>query len=171
MAAPTSRIAIVTGTDSAAVNAVFAAAVATWRKAGARVTGVVAEGSGLANSVCSAGFLRDVTSGQAFQIYLDESPADTSCHLDAAGVNAACAAIIRDIPGCDLVVLSKFGKLEAMRQGLAAAFLAAFSAGKPVLTTVSGKHRDAWRAFAPDAVSLPAEDAALQQWWRGLQPH
>ena len=68
----------------------------------------------------------------------------------------------------DLVVLSKFGKLEAMRSGLTGAFEAAIAAGKPVLTTVSEKHREAWRAFAPDATVLPADKTALQAWWRDL---
>lgn len=45
------------------------------------------------------------------------------------------------------------------------AFEAAMAAGKPVLTTVSDKHRDAWHGFAPDAVFLPANELAIQSWW------
>jgi len=62
-------------------------------------------------------------------------------------------------------VLSKFGKLEAAGQGLFPAFEAAAAAGKPVLTSVSSKHRDAWRAFAPDADFIQADEAALTEWW------
>jgi len=34
---------------------------------------------------------------------------------------------------------------------------------------VSEKQRDAWRAFAPDAVTLAPEPGALLAWWQGLQ--
>jgi hypothetical protein len=91
-----------------------------------------------------------------------------SCHLDAVGVASVCKAIFDQISMSDLVVLNKFGKLERMGEGLAAAFELAISAGKPVLTTVSDRHRDAWRTFAPDASFLPADKAALQNWWRAV---
>jgi nucleoside-triphosphatase THEP1 len=55
--------------------------------------------------------------------------------------------------GCDLVLLSKFGTLETMRAGLAAAFEAAIAAHKPVLTTVSDRHRDPWQTLTPEAVA------------------
>jgi hypothetical protein len=37
--------------------------------------------------------------------------------------------------------------------------------GKPILTSISDKHRDAWRAFVPDATLLAADEAALEAWW------
>ena len=74
----------------------------------------------------------------------------------------------KDIPAADVVVLSKFGKLEAAGGGLAPAFRAAAEAGKPVLTSVSGKQRDAWRGFVPDAAELAADGAALAGWWRAV---
>src|SRR5690606_20016872 len=119
------RIATVTGADSAAVQALFVAAVGQWRRAGVNVAAVLAEAHGLADRACGAGFLRDLSSGIAYPIYLEEAPQDTTCHLDARGVDAACAAVLPRIAASDLVVLSKFGKLEAMGQGLFAAFEAA----------------------------------------------
>jgi len=44
-------------------------------------------------------------------------------------VASACTAVLDRIAESDLVVLNKYGKLEAMQQGLAAAFEAAVSAG------------------------------------------
>jgi hypothetical protein len=64
----------------------------------------------------------------------------------------------------DLVVLSKFGKLEVAGGGLMPAFRAAVAAGKPVVTTVSSLHRETWRAFAPRVVALPATSRALDDW-------
>ncbi len=163
------RIATVIGADSAATQALLATMVAGWRASGVNVVGAIAEVPGLPKGTCSAGFLRDIATGTPYQIYLETPPRDTSCHLDAAGVEAACATIRDQVPGSDLVVLSKFGKLEAARQGLADAFEAAVAAGKPVLTTVSDKHRDAWRAFVPDAVFLEADETAIQDWWQVMR--
>jgi hypothetical protein len=159
-----SSIATIVGTDDADVQALLAKSVVHWRAAGANVVGLIAETHGLPDRTCRAGFLRDIVSGKPFSIFRETPPSHTSCHLDAAGVEAACAELLGQIPASDLVVLSKFGKLEAGQAGLASAFEAAIAAGKPVLTTVSGKHRDAWRAFAPDAIYLDADAASLDRW-------
>lgn len=166
MAATPGQIASVVGAESATVQALFAAAVKDWRASGARVAGVIAEAHGLPDRTCAAGILRDIVTGRGFPIYLETAPSGTSCHLDASGVNAACAQILGQVATSDLVVLSKFGKLEAARSGLIEAFEAAITGGKPLLTSVSDKHREAWRAFAPAAIELPAEAAALRAWWR-----
>jgi hypothetical protein len=81
-------------------------------------------------------------------------------------------AIRRDIAqGCDLVVLSKFGKLESQGGGLREAFGAAIEAGIPVLTSVSGKFETAWRNFAaPLAVTVPDDADAIEAWWEAVRP-
>jgi hypothetical protein len=164
------RIAAVTGAESTTVQALFAALAAEWREAGAKVVGVIGEPHGIPGRDCGAGILRDIVSGKPFPIYLDIPPDDTACHLDATGVVAASTALRDQVLGSDLVLLSKFGKLEALHAGLIGAFETARAAGKPVLTSVSDKHRAAWTAFAPDATLLAADAAALQAWWRTQQP-
>lgn len=78
----------------------------------------------------------------------------------------AADAVRRDIErGCDLVVLSKFGKLEAGGGGLRDAFAAAIDAGVPLLTSVSQNFSVAWEAFAaPLFVVLPADPDRIEQW-------
>ena len=165
MSPMTRRIAVVQGTDSESIQELLAAIAIEWRAKATRVAGVTARAHGLPDRTCSAGVLCDIGSGDQFPIYLETAPQGTSCHLDAEGVEAACASVIDQIADCDLVVLSKFGKLEAMRQGLFPVFEAAIAAGKPLLTTVSVKHREAWAAFAPDAIWLEADRSALFDWW------
>jgi nucleoside-triphosphatase THEP1 len=169
MTANTEKIVAIAGTDGVKAQALLIEMAAEWRVRGAKIAGVTAEGHGLPGRACGAGFLRDIASGVAHTIYLDVPPSDTSCHLDTAGVVNAGAAIIDQIPSSDLVILNKFGKLEASGNGLAAAFAAAIAAGKPLLTTVSDKHRDAWSDFAPSAIFLTAETAALQDWWDAVR--
>lgn len=163
-------VAVVRGAGGEAIQALLAAAAAECRARGVTVAGVVAESHGLADRACSAGILRDVASGASWPIYREEPPLDTSCHLDAGGVEAACAALLDAIAASGLVVLSKFGKLEAAGGGLFPAFAAARAAGRPVLTTVSDRHRTAFEAFAPDAAPLPAEAAAVAAWCRSARP-
>lgn len=163
------RIAVVAGSGSVAIQELLAATAAEWRAAGAKIVGVIGEMHGLPDRTCGAGFLRDVMSSNPYPIYLETPPRHTSCHLDAAGVARACAAILDQIPTGDLVVLNKFGKLEAMGEGLTPAFTLAIAAGKPVLTTVSEKHREAWRAFAPGSIVVDADKAALHAWWRAVR--
>lgn len=119
--------------------------------------------------MCSAAFLRDVALGRRFSIQLDAAPAGTSCHLDAAGIGEACAGLLPQIAGADIVVLSKFGKTEAAQQGLRAAFSGAIAAGRPLLTTVSPKHAEAWAAFAPRAVWLEPDSGAIERWWQAAK--
>jgi nucleoside-triphosphatase THEP1 len=146
-------------------QAILSEAAADLRRAGARVVGVLAENSDV-EGTCSAAFLRDLASGRRFSIQLDTAPAGTTCHLDTAGIDEACAELLPQMTLADVVVLSKFGKTEAMGRGLRAAFSNAIAAGKPVLTTVSPKHVEAWLAFAPDAAWLEPDSRSIQQWWR-----
>lgn len=166
-----SHIAAVITDDSAKTQAMIAAAVAEWDVLGSRIVGLFSESHGIPGRACGAGFLRDIASGKAYSIYLETPSAHTSCHLDATGVEAACAAVLGRIPTSDLVVLSKFGKLEAARAGLFRAFERAVGTGRPLLTTVSYLHRDAWQAFAPGATLLPDDGAALRRWWRSFNEH
>ncbi|WP_315918101.1 DUF2478 domain-containing protein [Mesorhizobium sp. SP-1A] len=161
------RIAAVTAEDGSDVQAFLGAMAARWQAQGVRVVGVLAED--LSGQTCSAGFLRDLTSGDVFQIFRELPPNDPSCHVDAMGIDAACASLVGRIADADLVLLSKFGKLEAGQGGLVPAFEAAFANGKPVLTTVSARFRNAWKAFLPEATSLTANETDIRRWWDSLQ--
>ena len=119
----------------------------------------------LVGAKIGGGFLRDIGSGEAYAMFLETSPVGTSCHLDANGVKDACDAVLGQVGRSDVVVLSKFGKLEAGGGGLAPAFAAVIAAGKPVLTTVSDLHRAACHQLAPDALHLPADAKAIRDWW------
>jgi hypothetical protein len=71
---------------------------------------------------CAAGFLRDIASGAQFSIYLQEPPRHTPCHLDEAGIDAACRQLLPQVLDSDLLLISKLGKSEAGGGGLTPAF-------------------------------------------------
>jgi len=166
MRSPVKMIAVVQGAPNATVQDMFRTLVDRWGTS-ARVAGVLAETHGLAERVCSAGYLRNVYTGERFSIFQDFGPSSTTCHLDELGVLAATETVRRDISaGCDLVVLSKFGKLEASGTGLLNAFNAAIDANLPVLTSVSPACEQMWMKFAgPSFVVLAADPVKIDEWW------
>jgi hypothetical protein len=166
MHSPVKMIAVVQGAPNATVQDMFLTLVDRWGTS-ARVAGVVAETHGLADRACSAGFLRNIHTGERYSIFQDFGPGSTTCHLDERGVLAATEAVRRDISaGCDLVVLSKFGKLEARGAGLSNAFNAAIDADIPVLTSVSSACEQTWVKFAGSSfVVLAADPAKIDEWW------
>jgi hypothetical protein len=163
-------IAVVQGAPDATVQQIFRTLIDQWRPS-ARIVGVTAETHGLAGRACSAGFLRNVGTDELFPIFQDLGPGSTACHLDGASMLPATEAVRRDIAaGCDLVLLSKFGKMEAGNSGLVDAFRAALEANVPVLTSVSPTFAEAWARFAaPLFVTLPADPAKIDAWWQAVR--
>jgi hypothetical protein len=164
------RIAVVQGAPGSVIQELFAEFAGRWR-IDARIAGVLAQSHGLADRACSAGYLDSIGSGERFAMFNDLGEGSTACHLEAAGVLAAAARVKEDIgAGCDLVVLSKFGKLEAAGSGLRDAFAAAVAAEVPVLTSVSPPLETEFQALASSGYSvLPANAAAITAWWNALR--
>jgi hypothetical protein len=164
------KIAVVQGAPNAIIQDIFQSLADRWSRS-ARVAGVLAEHHGLADRACSAGYMRSILTGERFPIFQDLGPGSTTCHLDGGAMLSATEAVQRDIAaGCDLVLLSKFGKLEASNSGLADAFRAAIEADVPVLTSLSPASEDAWRAFAaPLFITLPADAVAIDGWWQRVR--
>lgn len=160
------NIAAIVNREGLDAQSVLAEAVADWQAAGIGVAGILAERN--ADGICSAGFLTDIASGRRYSIQLDKPPEGTACHLDAGGMETAGADLLAQIEEADVVVLSKFGKLEAMHAGLWPAFAAAMAAGKPLLTTVSTKQFEAWKAFSPSSLWVEADDRSIRQWWKSI---
>lgn len=157
------------GASSDDVRTILTAFVRERKAEGRRVVGVFEERSDT-GSGCAAGVLRNIASGELFRMSLDEAPDDTSCTLDASGLAAAGEAVLRDMAaGYDVVVLSKFGKVEAGGGGLFAAFAAAIAARAPLLTTVGDHHVDAWlRLAAPTTAVAAPEKESIEGWWRSI---
>ena len=164
------QIGVVQGAPSEVVQALLREFI-TRLPPGVRTVGVVEDEAPPAESDCNAGELLSLSDGRRFPIMQDLGPAAVGCRLDSEGVVSACEAVLQGIDaGCDLVVLSKFGKVEASRSGLAPAFGRAIEAGLPVLTSVAPKLADAWEGFAaPFYVILPPELGAIEAWWRDAQ--
>ncbi len=160
-------IAVVQGAESAAIQELFRRFAD--RHKGLRVAGALEEGEpGRRRSNC----LRSLSDGVSYAVFQDLGAGASGCALDPASVVSAGEAVRAGIArGCDLVILSKFGKMESLGgSGLVPAFVAAMEAGVPILTSAAPKWADAWAAFAsPLFVTLPAEEEAIEQWWCALR--
>ncbi|MGE3870612.1 MAG: DUF2478 domain-containing protein [Pseudorhodoplanes sp.] len=167
---PVKRIAAVRGASSEDMQSLFRDLLQRWRKQ-ARIAGVIAEEHGLPDRHCRAGYLSHIATGTRFPIFQDLGPGSNACTLEGEGALTATAAIEKDIvDGCDLVLLSKFGKLEAAGQGLYGAFASAMAAEIPILTGVSDAYAPAWDAFAaPLSESLPADMERIEAWWHSVR--
>jgi hypothetical protein len=167
----TKKIAVVQG-PGPVVQVLFRTLAERWQGE-ARVVGAIAEDHGLPDRACSAGYLRSLADGARYPIFQDLGRGSQTCHLAGDGALVAGAAVAKDIEtGCDLVILSKFGKLEAGGGGLREAFAAAIEAGVPVLTTVAASQAAPWEAFAaPLFAPVAAEPDAINAWWQGVRAH
>lgn len=152
------------GAPTPQIQALFAAFVAGLGPQ-VRVAGVVEEEPAPGHAQ-----LRSLADGRRFEVFQTLGRGSSACSVDAGSIVTACEAVRGDIAaGCDLAVLSKFGRLESERTGLSAAFAAALEAQVPILTSVAPKFDPVWTAFAaPLFLMLPPQLEALQAWWRAL---
>jgi hypothetical protein len=102
---------------------------------------------------------------------VDDGPAfTTGCRLDAcrlAGVAKRVAGAIAG--GSDLVIISRFGRMETEGGGLAGLIIGAIDADIPVLIAVPEHRFAALVRFAAGMnVRLACRREALDRWWRSV---
>lgn len=165
------RIGALLGEDGAGKQRLLADFVARRRRDGFKIAGVIETAIKAESDGCGALDLIDLATGARIPITQNLGSGSIACNLDPSGLACACAAALSAIrSGADLVVLSKFGKLEASGGGLCDAFGAALLADIPVLTTVRPVMRDAWREFSGDfAEDLDFDAQALESWWLAVK--
>lgn len=166
----TQRVVALQGAASFVVQARLSAFARARSAEGLRVAGVIEEFGGTPGAGCSGRSLRDLVTGARHLISQDLGPGSLACHLDASRVADACQGALSAIEaGCDVVVLAKFGKLEAARSGLLDAFAAAAERDLPIVTSVAPMFTSDWlRYSAPLSRLVDARPDALDAWWRAL---
>jgi len=165
------RVAAVVGTDSIQIQAMFSELARVWQRGGIRVAGVVEEKRSSPGRVCADSVLHDLLNGTIYPISQNLGRGSLSCNLDSHSLAYACAAVESSVrSGCDLVVISKFGKQEAAGGGLVDAFRVAIEADIPVLTSVSAPWRPRWLAFSGSLSGfVAAEPRDIEAWWKSLK--
>lgn len=149
-----------------AAHALLADFAALQQAQSVAVAGLLQEGSKSAGDAPDAITLADLNTGERFAIMLSEACAG-SCAVDPSAVAAASAVLRRAIAGrSSLILVNKFGPLEAEGGGLADEMLQAMAAELPLLTTVSVNRLESWLRFTGGMCELlPPDPAALSAWW------
>ena len=138
------------------------------RRSGHRVVGAVQHHiHGLRNPNLDA-----VVLPGAQVVNLSHHPGDDTqgCHID----NERLATIGRTIEaaideGGDLVIVNRFGKLEASGRGLIRLIKRAVDADIPVITAVPAHRFAAWVKYSDGmSVRLPCRRAAIDEWWESV---
>jgi Protein of unknown function (DUF2478) len=110
--------------------------------------------------------LEDLASGARTELFERRGSGATGCRLDVAVLTDVTARIERTLQhDPDLLVLNKFGKVEAEGGGLVDPIAVAVDRGIPVIIGVPARNLAAWRAFAGDlAVELAGDFGAIADW-------
>jgi len=137
------------------------------RRSGSRVAGVIQHGR-VAPSRHTT--VRAILLPSEAVVDLGHERSAKACRLEAetfADIARTVAAAIGD--GADLVIINRFGKLEAAGSGFAELIRQAVDADIPVLTAVPDDHFSTWVKYSAGMnVRLPCRRAALDQWWRSV---
>lgn len=139
------------------------------RDRGVQLAGVVQIGTPPGGHACDM-LLQNLATGEVTAIAEDRGKHATGCRLDVGMLTelgeAVTSSLQTDAPR--LLVINKFGKIEADGGGLRDAVAEAVDLGIPVLVGVPARNLDRWRAFAGSlAVELRAEAGAITAWLAG----
>lgn len=111
--------------------------------------------------------IEDLATGEVTAIAEHRGKHARGCRLDVGLLTELAEAVLSSLRSEEprLLVINKFGKIEADGGGLRQAVAEAVDLCIPVLVGVPARNLDRWRAFAgPLAVELPVDDAAVARW-------
>jgi len=110
--------------------------------------------------------VRVLPDGPVLRISQDLGPGARGCRLDPAVLESAVGLVARSLQtGPDLIIVNKFGKLEAEGGGFRPVIADALAVGIPVLVGLNTLNAAAFQSFAAGlAIELPAEPRALSRW-------
>jgi len=136
------------------------------RGRGLRVAGV------LQHLVCSdaAGHcdvaLEELTTGLRTDLFEDRGPGASGCRLDMAALAEVNAQVARSLDADpELLILNKFGKVEAEGRGLLDLVAIAVDRGIPVVIGVPIRNLEAWRNFAGGlSVEFSCDPSEVADW-------
>lgn len=112
--------------------------------------------------------MEDLGQGVRFRISQDLGTGSSACSIDHAAIASASVVLRRAILDApDVVMVNKFGALEAAGEGLREEMNAIVAAGLPMLTTVNREQIDDWRAYVgTPGAELPMDLDVVVGWVR-----
>jgi nucleoside-triphosphatase THEP1 len=118
--------------------------------------------------------IEELTSRIILQLADDQTPQASGCRIDPAAMQDAAALISAAFQKCpELLIVNKFGQLEADGGGLAEVITEAVDLGIPVMVGVPERHIARWRELTGGLADEAMIDSPRVQQWlarRGLVP-
>lgn len=112
--------------------------------------------------------IRSLDGRRTYIIFQDLGTGSASCRLNPAML-AEAAGELQQAKAMrpDLVVINRFGVVEAAGSGLIQEFADIAAEGLPVITLLNRKYLPQWQEFTGGmAELLPPDDAAVENWWK-----
>lgn len=115
--------------------------------------------------------LEDLASGQRTLLFEDRGAGARGCRLDVAALLEASMKVESSLDRDPaLLVLNKFGKVEAEGGGMCALMANALERGIPAIIGVPERNLNAWRRFAGEFSTEISDDVAqIRAWLAGLE--
>jgi hypothetical protein len=152
------KIAYVTMQGRGRIDDLLAEVVRSFEDDGLRLAGTVrvkpADPSG---HPCDMD-LRVLPDGPGFRISQPLGPMAKGCRLDGGVMEAIAAEVETRMAGAELLIVNKFGKLEAQGRGLCPAITMAMEIGIPTLVGVNEMNLPDFHAFSDGAAELLRPD-------------
>jgi hypothetical protein len=163
---PQQALVAIVYANEAYPQSTFERMVAVCRGRGLRVAGV------LQHPVCSdaAGHcdvaLEELTTGVRTDLFEDRGPGASGCRLDVAALAEVNGKVVRSFDADpELLILNKFGKVEAEGRGLLDLVAIAVDRGIPVVIGVPIRNLEAWRNFAGGlSVEFSSDPSEIADW-------
>lgn len=110
--------------------------------------------------------LEDIVSGHRTLLFDDRGAGARGCRLDIGALLEAAMEIERSFEtNPSLLVLNKFGKIEAEGGGMCGVIAKALELGIPVVIGVPARNLEAWRNFADEfSTELPGDTDQIERW-------
>ena len=160
------NVAAIVHADHSIADSLLADFAFSLQRSGRRVRGLVQRFRGGASGK-KAALLLDLGDGTTYPLFQNLGSGSVSCSVDENSL-AAASVVLRRALGekPDLVIVNRFGPLEAAGGGFVTEMLALMSDDIPVLTVVQQKHLTAWRHFTGGlAAELEPRREVLDSWF------
>lgn len=110
--------------------------------------------------------LRVLPDGPLYRISQALGAGSRGCRLDPESIETLARDVEARIPGCDLLVVNKFGKQECRGRGLQPAIIRALELGIPVIVGVNGLNLPDFLSFTNGVgQEIDADPKAVLRWF------
>lgn len=158
-------LAYVTLSGRGATDALIAGAVERLAPHGLRLAGTVQTDVPREGRTLCDMDLTVLPDGPVFRINQDRGEAARGCRLDGGALEEAVVAVAARMAGAEVLVVNKFGKLEAQGRGYVPLIAEAMARDMTVLVGVNGLNLPDLLAFCDGmATALPADPDAIADW-------